>query len=133
MRRLRLLLGTALFACAGVRAATYPLDFDYLEKAELSSAMRTLAESAVAVEAELRGVAAPDLSARARIVAALERMLSSARTLETQRPTNHPLLDANITAFTRDVEAAKAAATADPPSFFLAGSVSGACRYCHRR
>ncbi|MBI4818304.1 MAG: hypothetical protein HY791_18715 [Deltaproteobacteria bacterium] len=46
--------------------------------------------------------------------------------------TNHPELDRNLPAFQEQLTAARVAAEADPPNDFLAGSVSGLCRYCHR-
>ena len=47
-------------------------------------------------------------------------------------PTNHPMVDANRSSFLQDIRTAQDGASRDPPNFFLAGAVSGACAYCHR-
>ena len=46
-------------------------------------------------------------------------------------PTNHPLVDANRSTFLRDIKIAREAISREPANFLLAGSVSGACVYCH--
>jgi hypothetical protein len=46
-------------------------------------------------------------------------------------PMNHPLVDANRSTFLRDIKIAREAISREPPNFLLAGSVSGACVYCH--
>ena len=46
-------------------------------------------------------------------------------------PTNHPLVDANREKLLRDIRAAREAASREPPNFVIAGSISGACVYCH--
>jgi hypothetical protein len=46
-------------------------------------------------------------------------------------PTNHPMIDANLSTFLRDIRSARDAVRRDPPNFFLAGAISGACAYCH--
>jgi len=61
------------------------------------------------------------------------RMMEQA-TIELNRtgwPTNHPLVDANRSSFLRDIRAAQEAVSRNPANFLLAGSVSGACAYCH--
>jgi hypothetical protein len=50
-----------------------------------------------------------------------------------QWSTNHPELKTGLEALETDVHAAREAVKHDPPSYFLAGSVSGACLYCHRQ
>jgi hypothetical protein len=44
---------------------------------------------------------------------------------------NHAKLDLGSDAFRERLAAARRAAQRDPPDYYLAGSVSGACRYCH--
>lgn len=43
----------------------------------------------------------------------------------------HPVLGKNIDLFRRDITIARRHAAADPPNFFMAGTVAGACAYCH--
>ncbi len=45
---------------------------------------------------------------------------------------NHPGLHAHFAKFEADVEQARAALLREPPDYFLAGSVVGACTNCHR-
>jgi hypothetical protein len=44
---------------------------------------------------------------------------------------NHPQLGEGLKALADDLRAARTAAEHEPPNYFLAGSVSGACLYCH--
>ena len=46
-------------------------------------------------------------------------------------PTNHPLIDMNLTKFLRDIRFARESVERDPPNFLLAGPLMGACVYCH--
>lgn len=46
-------------------------------------------------------------------------------------PTNHPLIDMNLSNFRRDIRLAREAAERDPPNFMLASPLAGACVYCH--
>jgi hypothetical protein len=47
------------------------------------------------------------------------------------RRSNHPMLEAHFDQFRQDIIRARDAVRADPPAYFLAGAVSGACVYCH--
>jgi hypothetical protein len=47
------------------------------------------------------------------------------------RTTNHPLLREHLGDFQNDVVQARRAIEVDPPSYFLAGVVSGSCLSCH--
>jgi hypothetical protein len=46
-------------------------------------------------------------------------------------PSNHPQIGANLDRLWRDIEHARRAAEREPPNYFYAGVVSGACLYCH--
>jgi hypothetical protein len=46
-------------------------------------------------------------------------------------PSNHPQVSRNVGAFREELAAARRALEMEPPSYFLAGSVSGACTHCH--
>jgi hypothetical protein len=43
----------------------------------------------------------------------------------------HPVLAEGIDSFYDDVSKARQGAEADPPNYYFAGKVSGACVYCH--
>jgi hypothetical protein len=46
-------------------------------------------------------------------------------------PSNHPKVARNVGRFRKDLANAQRAVQVDPPSYYLAGSVSGACMHCH--
>lgn len=50
-----------------------------------------------------------------------------------QWSSNHPELQAGLQEMQSDIHAAREGVNHDPPNYFLAGSVSGACLYCHSR
>ena len=116
---------------AWVRQYTYPPTFHYITDEQLRSTMWQLAYHS----RELRELmAAPEETAvhRAEVLQHL-RMMEQA-TIELNRtgwPTNHPLVDANRSSLLQDIRTAQEAVSRDPPNFLLAGSVSGACAYCH--
>lgn len=43
----------------------------------------------------------------------------------------HPVLGENIDVFRMDLALSRKNASANPPNFFLAGTVAGSCAYCH--
>ena len=46
-------------------------------------------------------------------------------------PSNHPVVGPNVERFRRELAAARRTVSFDPPSFYLAGSIAGACLHCH--
>ena len=115
---------------AWVRQYTYPPTFHYITDEQLRSTMWRLAYHS----RELHDLMAREatVSQRAEVLQHL-RMMEQA-TLDLNRtgwPTNHPLVDAKRSSLLRDIKNAQDAVSRDPPSFLLAGTVSGACAYCH--
>ena len=94
--------------------------------------MRDLAMSALALDTRLRDKDRPQDELQEDVLGHLTAMELAAAQLDGPGRATHPLIDQNLPAFRRDIAAAKAAAAADPPDYFLAGSVVGSCRYCHR-
>lgn len=128
-----LLLGVVgLVACgrsAALRAHTYPPDFRYLERKDVHAAMGELTDAVIALNAALRGGEPVD---RDHVVELLGQLHGSVQSLGAPGSrSNHPLIDANLELLRQDVERARLAAQANPPNYYLAGSVSGACFYCH--
>ena len=83
---------------------------------------------------ELHNLIARDATASQRGEVLQHLRIMEQATLDLNRtswPTNHPLVDAKRPTFLRDIKNAQDAAGRDPPSFLLAGTVSGACAYCH--
>jgi hypothetical protein len=130
------LFGSLLTDCAGVparlRRHTYPPNFRYIDRTQLHSAMWQLADTATALDRVMRQPGVIDTARRAEIKRLLEAMLATTGTLQTQgRPTNHPLISEHLEEFERDLVQARTGVEADPPNYYLVGTVSGACLTCH--
>jgi hypothetical protein len=140
-KRLLVLIGVALLgslstACTDVpallRRHTYPPNFKYIDRTQLRSAMWQLAEAATALDSVMRQPGAIDPARRAEALRLLTEMIAAASTLQTQgRPTNHPLISEHLEGFERDLVQARIGVEAEPPNYYLAGTVSGACLTCH--
>src|SRR5688572_15090854 len=130
------LLGAPASSCADfgatLRQYTYPPTFHYITNEQLKSTMWQLAFHS----RELRVLmASPDQTAvnRPEVLQHLRAMEQVMIDLNrTGWPTNHPMVDANRPSFLQDIRTAQDGVSRDPPNFFLAGAVSGACAYCHR-
>jgi len=138
-------------SCSGaaeeVRRHTYAPSFRYLDDDQIRSTMGKLATEVVELDRALRGERTADDAGwtgltpgpvdptdRDRVVAILEKMIRTAGSLEVHAlATNHPELEHGLDAFRRDLSLARGAARLDPPRYFLAGSVTGGCLYCHGR
>ena len=128
------LLALQAISCANlgawVRQYTYPPTFHYITDEQLRSTMWRLAFHS----RELHNLIARDATASQRGEVLQHLRIMEQATLDLNRtswPTNHPLVDAKRPTFLRDIKNAQDAAGRDPPSFLLAGTVSGACAYCH--
>ena len=129
-------IAVGVLACtrgpAQVRRFTYPPDFQYIPQQRLNETMWQLARDVHALDRLLRAPGEPPAEQRTRALALLAAIDQEAAGLQSGgMPSNHPHLDANLARFRADVGAARAAATLDPPHYYLAGSLSGACLYCH--
>jgi len=144
MRRSLVVVGaaTALLAVAGVwgcagasravRKVTYPPDFRYIPNDQVDSAMWQMAAAVRELDSTLRDEALPEPDKQQRVLSVLDRMQVTSDRLDSgARDTNHPLLDHKVPRLSADIQAARIAASASPPRYALAGSVSGACIYCH--
>lgn len=129
------LIALSLMGCADfarwVRQYTYPPEFRYLEREQVSSAMRQLAFHSRELNRLLRSSDGPQKQ-RNEILLQLKAMEEAAGKLDHSGwPTNHPLIDMNLPRFRRDITFAREAIEREPPNFLLVASVSGACVYCH--
>ena len=129
-------------ACAGLacspggrerlREHTYPPSFHYISKEQLQTTMWKLADHATQLDRLMRASRDGNEVLRAQVILQLTEMDRAAADLEPAGwPSNHPRVSRNLEGFRRDLEAARHAAELDPPNYFLAGSVSGACVHCH--
>jgi hypothetical protein len=137
---------SVLLACAGaqeIREYTYPRSFEYISRGEIQTTMGQLAVQVRRLDELLIGteprtvedrVESPvhDGRRQRKVVELLEDMERVARALGTgDVRSNHPRLDEGADPFRERLAAARRAAERDPPNYYLAGTVSGACRYCH--
>ena len=114
-----------------VRQHTYPPDFRYISREQLQSTMGQLAFHSRELDRLIRSPENP-LTNRTEILEHLWAMERAAAQLDRSGwPTNHPLIDMNLSSFRRDIRLASEAAQRDPPNFMLARSLAGACVYCH--
>jgi len=119
-------LALSLVACGGKRDErninTLP------QNDELYSEMWTLASLTDELD---RLMKQPEVDNGAA-VALLEKMESNVNSLRSKKERRaHPMIDDNIETFYQEVTAARVGAQANPPNYFFAGKVSGACVYCH--
>ncbi len=87
---------------------------------------------------DLRGVLADaslsDSDRRTRTELLLGGMEDTIRKIGVEQgPTNHPELQSGLEALLGDIHVARDQVNHEPPNYFMAGSVSGACLYCHGR
>jgi hypothetical protein len=130
------LLAGLLSACtdvpALVRSHTYPPNFKYIDHAQLHSAMWQLADDVSALDRVMRQPEAIDAARRAEVERLLTAMLATTRTLQTQgRPTNHPLISDHLEEFERNLLQARTGVEAEPPNYYLVGTIAGTCLTCH--
>lgn len=112
-------------------AAVYPPDFRYIPREKLSSSMWQLAYDLE----ELKGNFEKKESERTvgfneDVVNKLQNIESTASSLGGAE-TNHPLLNKHLDHFLSEVARARARAKMDPPDYFFAERLNGACNYCH--
>lgn len=118
--------------CAEIREHTYPPDLHYVSKGEVRSAMLRLASGAVELDRALAPGGAADAEQNAKVLAALREMVDAAEGLDPGAArASHPQIERNLEAFRRAVAAAEEQARGTPPSYYLAGTIVGACTACH--
>ena len=131
-----LAVALAVVACAGsaktIRQVTYPPDFQYLSDEDLSTAMGRMAKDVVALDSALQNPEASRDDYNAELLRILRSMRSTAASLSGKAAsTNHPRLDRFLPALIDDIDRAITAAENKSENYFYAGSVIGACEYCH--
>jgi hypothetical protein len=114
------------------RAYVYAPTFNYITDEQLQSSMWQLAAGVESLEARLAPSVAPSKMQQADVIRTLTQMDAAAARLGPEGwPSNHPRITQRLGWFRDRVASAKRAAEVDPPSYFLAGSLSGACYACH--
>lgn len=127
-----LLLVPLVAGCARtVRESTYAPSFTYQERDEVRSTMWQLAGGVRQLNEALRSDERAPEERQAEVVRLLDEIQLAAGRLKGAETSNHPLLEEHLDDFLTDVRNARQAAAGDPPSYFFAGNVTGACMYCH--
>ncbi len=129
------LLGAGLtFGCAQIRKVTYPDDYVYLEKNQVSSKMALLNFYMIKIDEILSGDSGANSDQQERIINVLVSMGDTVDSFETagDARTNHLVIDDHIGDFRSDLNLALNQARADPPDYFVLGKLRGSCAACHQ-
>jgi len=127
----------SLGGCRGTtenaRHTTYAPDFHYYKEQDIKTGMHALASDVRELQVLLREPADDPALEQAEVLRLLDDISRVLAELDVPASgSNHPNFSENIEAFRSDVAEARAAASREPPSYFLAGTVAGSCVYCHR-
>ena len=129
--------GSVWLACSEaarerLRAHTYPPSFNYIPEERLRSTMWELADHVAQLDRRMREPGSGGDDVKEQVLLELTGMQRAAAALGPGGwPSNHPEVSRNIDRFRQDLDAARHAAELDPPNYFLAGSIAGACTSCH--
>jgi hypothetical protein len=116
-----------------VRKVTYPPDFVYLNRSDVTGYMKRMSGDIWRIDDILSSSETVLPYQREKIITQLEDMQSVADKLGAGTVnTNHPFIDQNIDAFKRDVRLALQDVKSEPPAYYRAGRLSGRCLACHR-
>lgn len=121
--------------CAQIRKATYPQDFVYLSRTDVSNTMHQIAGHMAALDSLLEDIS-PDADTQrvARdMLQHLELMNQLAGALgQGATGTNHLLIDAHLGDFVSALDSTRVTLNASPPRFYEVGRLVGSCNACHR-
>ena len=123
-----------LFGCEQIRKVTYPDDYVYLEKKQVSSKMALLNYYMIKIDEILLENYTINSDQQDRIEGILISMGDTVDSLETSGDarTSHLVIDDHIGEFRSDLNLALANVRADPPNYFALGKLRGSCAACHQ-
>lgn len=132
------LLSVFLVSCsnsgeAGFPQIASPPPFDFIDGEDLRSRMHQLAFELQRLDVALMTGESGDTFEQQQIVQTLqniERIASLIR--ENELSVRHTFLSDDMAGFISTVSRARKSAESNPPQFYMAGRVSGACVNCHR-
>ncbi len=117
---------------AEIRKHTYPPEFTFITDKQLKSAMWQLAEHVKKLDEVILTTNGATAQERREIIQILSKMEEISMTLGREGwPGSHSTVSRNIMKFRTDLVSARRAIEIDPPSYYLAGTVYGACAHCH--
>ena len=131
-----LALATLALGCGagieGPRHHTYAPSFNYVSEEQRQSPMWQLAASIGNLEAILDRSERPSPEERQEVLRILRHMEKvSLRLAQPGEPTEHPRFSEHVPRFRESLREAREAVEHEPPSYYEAGTVSGACLVCH--
>jgi len=129
-----LLCAGLMSGCDQIRKVTYPKDYVYLEKKQVSSKMALLNYYMIKIDEILLEDSTINSDQQARIVDILMSMGDTVDSLETggDARTSHLVIDDNIGQFRSDLNLALNNVRSDPPNYFALGRLRGSCAACHQ-
>ncbi len=128
-----LLCAGLIAGCAQIRKATYPSDFVYLERKQVTSEMALLSLYMRQLDQILLDDSTVSSEQQRRILNILSKIEKSTTTLGAGNVrTNHLVIDDHIDQFRTDLYTAIHNASANPPNYFALGRLSGSCVGCHK-
>jgi len=116
----------------GVRTVTYPPDFNYISRQELTDTMQQFALYTTLLDQALSNSPLVSDDQRESAISILGKMEQLSLHLATEKlSSNHNIVSFNIDQFRSNIVDARKALMQQPPSYYQAGSVSAYCLNCH--
>lgn len=130
-------LVVAIGGCSGVAPAvrqfTYPPDFQYFSGQEFRSRMAQLAYQLQLLDQALAPGTTEQVAQQQQVMQTLANIEGIGASLQSgEAGSTHSYLKDFMADFRSDVRQARNAASMDPPQYYMAGRVAGACVNCHK-
>lgn len=126
-------LGGCADTATVVRKFTYPPDFKYVSGQELRSSMDKLAFQLQQLDQALAEDDSGQPVQQQQVIGILRDIERIGASLQAgDAGANHPFLQDYMTDFVANTGQARIAAALDPPRYYLAGRIAGACINCHQ-
>ncbi len=131
-----------LVSCAQIRQLTYPSNFVYLDKSDVTTVMQSMAQGITRINRSIvAGTTTNDqvdailheldyLELQAESLIGKRRAADNTQLLSLS--TNHLLIDEHLDEFLENIGRAKIQAQDEPPNLYAVGQLTGACNACHR-
>ena len=132
-----ILLTFLLITCSdfarAVRTVTYPPDFVYVDSQQLRSRMQRFGYELRQLDLALANADSENPELQQQVVEILRNIERLGSDLQAgDAGSNHPFLQDGMPALLADVRQARMGASLNPPRYYMAGRLSGACVNCHR-
>jgi hypothetical protein len=114
-----------------VRSITYPPSIRYLSEQDVRTAMGRLAKDVVDLDALVHEAPEVRSANEDELLAILRSMRSTASSMTSGGDTNHPRIDRYLPKLIDDIDRAIGAVENRSDNYYYAGTVIGACEYCH--